>query len=403
MNREDRGRREYLALIGSAPEQALSAVRRQSPYLFDTVIQGAFAGPLARSELDRASREIATVAMLSALGGSEHQLATHVKAALRHGLAPSEIVALCEHVSVYAGMPRALNALAAVDQALVEAEAARPPALQKVRLIDHDTIVASVGDIGPAVVLVHALGLDWRMWEPVMARLTPGRRVFAYDIRGHGWAAGSPTPFTMKQVGADLIGVLDALGLERAHIVGLSYGGGIAQAAAVADPDRFNSLALLGTTDFPFEAFEARARAAEIEGMAAQVVPSLTRWFTPPTLAVNPWAVRYAREHILRDDPSDWAGAWRAFKSLDVQGRLDRFTAPVLVLAGELDASCPPDLMKGIAHRIPGSTFQVLPDTPHMMSLERPEIVAEALSKFLPAAPMSFGSGAGLTRELEHL
>jgi 3-oxoadipate enol-lactonase len=143
--------------------------------------------------------------------------------------------------------------------------------------------------------------------------------------------------------------------------VGLSYGGGIAPTAAVAHPDRFDSLALLGTTDFPFEAFEARAHAADTEGMAAQVVPSLTRWFTPQALAVNPWGVRYAPKHILRDDPADWAGAWRAFKSLGVQGRLSRFTAPALVLAGQLDASCPPDLMQGIAHRIPSSTFRPCP------------------------------------------
>lgn len=246
MNCEERGRREYLALVGTDPDEALAGVRRQSPYLFETMLEGAFAGPLARPDLDRASREIATIAVVAALGGAERQLATHVNAAMRHGLAASEIVALCEHVSVYAGMPRALNALAVIDQVLAEAAVARPPTLQKVRLADHDTIVASAGDTGPAVVLVHALGLDWRMWEAVMARLAPGRRVFAYDMRGHGGAAGSPAPSTMDRVGADLIGVLDALGLERAHVVGLSYGGGIAQTAAVAHPDRFDSPGFAG-------------------------------------------------------------------------------------------------------------------------------------------------------------
>jgi 3-oxoadipate enol-lactonase len=155
MNREEKGRREYLALIGSAPEEALAGVRRQSPDLFDTVIADAFGGALTRPELDRATREIATIAMVAALGGAELQLATHAKAALRHGLAAPELIALCEHVSVYAGMPRALNALAAVDQALGEAGIARVPTLRKLRLADHDTIVASTGDSGPAVVLVQ--------------------------------------------------------------------------------------------------------------------------------------------------------------------------------------------------------------------------------------------------------
>jgi hypothetical protein len=111
---------------------------------------------------------------MSALGGAERQLATHVKAAMRHGVAASEIVALREHVSVYAGMRRALKALAVVDHALAEARVARQPTLKKVRLADHETIVASAGDIGPAVVLVHALGWTGRMWEAVMAGLAQG-------------------------------------------------------------------------------------------------------------------------------------------------------------------------------------------------------------------------------------
>jgi len=234
------------------------------------------------------------------------------------------------------------------------------------------------------VVLLHALGLDWRMWEEVMPALSVGRRVFAYDVRGHGWATGSPNPFTMADTANDLVSVLDVLGLERAHIVGLSYGGGIAQAAAIAHPERVESLALLATTDYPFEAFEGRAQSAETDGMVAQVVPSLTRWFTPAGLAVGDWGVRYAREQVLRGNPADWAAAWRAFKGLDVQGRLGAFDAPALVLVGAQDQSSTPEIMSGIAKRIPGAQYQELPDTPHMQTLEKPDLVAAALNEFLP-------------------
>jgi 3-oxoadipate enol-lactonase len=178
---------------------------------------------------------------------------------------------------------------------------------------------------------------------------------------------------------------MDALGLEQAHVVGLSFGGGIAQTAAVAHPDRFASLALQATTDFAFtDAFENRARSGEVEGMHAQLVPTLTRWFTPPALATNEWGVRYARERILRFLPQDWGAAWRAFKDLDVKGRLADFHAPVLVLAGELDASTTPEIMSGIAKAIPGSTYVELPGTPHMQTLEQPGLVADALDAFLP-------------------
>ena len=117
--------------------------------------------------------------------------------------------------------------------------------------------------------------------------------------------------------------------------------------------------------------------------MAAQVVPSLTRWFTPAALALDGWGVRYARERVLRDTPADWAAAWRAFKGLGVQGRLAGFAPPTLVLAGELDTSTTPEIMGGIHERIPGSTFRRLPGTPHMQTLEQPQLVAQALGGWL--------------------
>jgi 3-oxoadipate enol-lactonase len=93
-----------------------------------------------------------------------------------------------------------------------------------------------------------------------MHTLARGRRVYAYDLRGHGSAVAAAPGYTMDRVAADLFEVLDALELACAHVVGLSYGGGIAQTAALRQPGRFESLALLATTDYPFDAFEARAR-----------------------------------------------------------------------------------------------------------------------------------------------
>jgi len=385
MNRLTRGRREYEALMGTRPEDTLAEVYRRSPQMWHATIEGAFGGSLANSELERAARELVTVAMIAAAGGADRQLTRHVAAALRNGVAAAELRALCEQVAVYAGFPRGLNALAAVDEVLTGAGVGPPPAMRRISLADHETVVARRGDTGPAVVLVHALGLDWRMWEQVMDRLATGRRLYAYDLRSHGFAAGSPTPFTMDKAARDLIGVLDEFGLDTAHIVGLSFGGGIVQTAAITHPERFASMALLAATDEPFEAFESRAHSGEVDGMEAQVVPSLTRWFTPPALAVNGWGVRYARELIRRAYPQDWAASWRAFKGLDVQDRLTDFPAPTLVMTGELDQSTTPKVMTAVAKRITGSSYRELPGTPHMQTLEQPDVVADALGAFLPA------------------
>jgi 3-oxoadipate enol-lactonase len=94
--------------------------------------------------------------------------------------------------------------------------------------------------------------------------------------------------------------------------------------------------------------------------------------------------VRYARERIRRRYPEDWAASWRAFKGLDVQGRLGELEPAALVLAGELDQSTTPEIMSGIAERIPGAEYRELPRTPHMQTLERPDLVAETLDRFLP-------------------
>jgi len=254
-----------------------------------------------------------------------------------------------------------------------------------IQLADHRTAITQRGESGAPVLLVHSLGLDRRMWAPLLAQLSIGRRLFAYDIRGHGAAAESPRPFSLANAAADLVGVLDGLGLEQAQVVGLSYGGAIAQTAAVAYPERFAALALLATTDRPFpDVFEERARSAETDGMEAQLEPSLARWFTPA--AVNSRGARYARECLLCAQPENWAAAWRSMKELDVQGRLAGFEPPTLVLAGGADASGSPAFQKEIAGRIPGSTFQELPGVPHLQTLEKSELVTQALDEFLARA-----------------
>ncbi|MFL6075137.1 MAG: alpha/beta fold hydrolase [Mycobacteriales bacterium] len=386
MDITERGRRTYAYMMGGNVEEEQANLRRRAPELYDALVEGGFGSIISDPSLTGRDREIATVAMLAAEGGAEPQLARHIAAALGIGVEPSELLAMCGHVAGYAGFPRGLNALTVIERVVAEAGLPSPAAQRRVRLADHETLLAQRGESGPVVVLAHALGLDWRMWDTVMPALAAaGRRVVAYDLRGHGWAAGSPSPHTMDDAARDLIGVIDALGVETAHVVGLSYGGGIAQQAAVAHPERFASLSLLATTDHPFEAFEGRARSGEVDGMAAQVVPSLTRWFTPEGLAVGGWGVRYARERVLRGNPVDWAASWRAFKGLDVRDKLGGLTVPTLVLAGERDASTTPEIMSALADRVPGARYQVLPGTPHMQTLECPELVAEALDAFLPA------------------
>ncbi len=379
-----RGSRTFLSLTGHEPEQALGVLRSRAPQMYRWLIDGAFSLPLADQRLPWRDREIATVAVLSALGGAEPQLRVHLEAALGHDVTADELRALIEHTSVYAGFPRALNALDVVSEVLAGKGDAAPIQFRTLSLSDHTTRLAQDGDSGPAVVLLHALGLTWHMWEPVIRGLARGRRVFAYDLRGHGAASDAPAPEDLTVLADDLLEVLAAAGLDAAHVVGLSYGGGIAQTFAARHPESVQSLTLAATTDRPFDSFAQRADDVEREGVAAQIAPSLTRWFSPEALAENRWGVRYARECVLRGDARHVAAAWRAFSRLDVVGALQHWERPALVLCGERDASTGPLVMRRIAENVGGATYVQLPGATHMPTLETPDLVIDALDRFLP-------------------
>lgn len=381
-----RGSRVFRELTGHDPETTLATVRRQSPQMHDWLLSGAFTQPLADPRLAGRDRELATVAMLTALGDTTPQLRVHVDAALHHGVTADELRALVEHASVYAGFPRALNALSTLSGLLRDRGYADPVPGRTIALHDHHTELSQVGDTGPAVVLLHALGLSWHMWEPVIRDLAGGRRVYAYDLRGHGSAADAPAPADLTTLADDLRAVLDHEGLSGAHVVGLSYGGAVAQTFAVRHRESVLSLTLAATTDRAFTSFEQRASAVETDGPAAQVASSLTRWFTPEALAENSPGVRYARDRVLRGDPAQVAAAWRAFSRIDVEGKLRDLGRPALLLCGERDASTGPGVMRPMVDRLPGSSYVELPGAPHMPTLETPRLVAQALDEFLPRA-----------------
>jgi len=270
-----------------------------------------------------------------------------------------------------------------VDQAALK-RLTRPEAEAIVSLDDHETAIVDSGGDGVPFLLLHSLGLDRRFWQPVTARLASGVRTIAYDLRGHGHARGAPLTTGLEQMAADALTLLDRLGIERADVCGSSYGGAIAQHVALAAPSRVRSLVLIGTAArSPRDTIMARAEAAEKYGMAAQVAPSLMRWFLPETIAENLWAVRYARALVRHALVAEWAAAWRAMANLDVLERLPSLAMPALVLAGSQDASTPADLaMQPLAAALPGAEYRLIDHGSHLMAVEQPEAVAEAVSAF---------------------
>lgn len=379
MSRKIVGAHEMHAIDGERSAAVVRTVRQTSPVLADALTDYVFGEIFARAELGRRERELVTCGILSAIGGAETQLRVHLSAALRTGVDPDELIALCEHLAPYAGLPRALNALREVRQTLKDQKHSRPNLPKKVQLSDHETLVSDTGK-GEPFILLHAIGLDWRMWRDAILPLAKHHRVIAYDLRGHGYAAPAPKPLSVKRWADDLLHVADHFKLEKFHLAGLSLGGIIALEFALEHPERLKSLNVIASAIHGFkDAYLQRAADAEKHGVDSQIGGTLARWFTPEWLGTNNWTVRYARERILRAMTENWAGAWRAIAEPHLFERLQEIKVATKLIAAELDKSATVDSMREMAKKVHKAKLQVIEGASHMVSLMRPVELAEAL------------------------
>jgi 3-oxoadipate enol-lactonase len=266
---------------------------------------------------------------------------------------------------------------------------------------------ALAGASGPPVVLIHGHSVDLRLWDEQVPVLTAaGYRAIRYDVRGHGRTMVPPTGYTWENYAADLADLLDQLGVDAAHVVGLSMGGGIALQFALSasgGPARVLSLALVDSALPGFTYSEEFSR--EIEALVAAVRTDGPRaaferlWLTHPLfdgLRRFPDRFRRMREMVLAFPAADYReGAVAAGYVPAVIERLHEIGAPTLVLVGEMDV---PDfhlVADILAENLPQARKVVLPDCGHVAPLEQPDTFNEALIAFLrdPHAHPSTGSG----------
>jgi len=249
--------------------------------------------------------------------------------------------------------------------------------------------VVSGHDGADTVMLAHSLASSHIMWAPQVRALEPRYRVLRYDIRGHG-ASGVPAgPYTLEQLAADAVSLLDALDIDRVHFVGLSMGGMIGQALALHHRDRLLSLGLCDTTArIPASmqpVWRERIERARAEGMAALVEETIARWFTEPARTAGAPAIDMIREQILATPVEGFVGCCEAISALDYLDRLDQVDLPTLILVGEQDPSTPVVASEAIQARIPGSRLVRLADAAHLSNIEQAAGFNEALLAFLDA------------------
>ncbi len=244
---------------------------------------------------------------------------------------------------------------------------------------------------GAPVVLLHAFPLNRKMWAPQVRALAGGYRVITPDFRGHGESDAAAEDSTMERLAEDVRGVLDALGVQRVTLGGLSMGGYVAFAFYRRWPERVAALVLADTrasadTEEGRKARFETAGIAEREGSIAIAERMLPKLLAPTTHERHPEIVAAVREMILEASPGGIAGALRGMAarraSLDL---LPQIKCPTLIVVGEQDVLTPPADSEAMAKEILNSRLVKIPDAGHLSNLEQPERFNQALLEFLQA------------------
>jgi 3-oxoadipate enol-lactonase len=244
---------------------------------------------------------------------------------------------------------------------------------------------------GETLILIHGLGDDHRAWRRTLPNLMLRYRVVLYDLRGHGGTTAGRGDGTLRQLGTDLASLMDAIGVDGAHIAGFSLGGTIAMRIAIDHPARVRGLVLVATSSRVGRAAADwyRQRAEMVERRDPQIRDTLDR-DTADVYAESP-AELEAGLLIRRQATSDPRGygnacaAMAALNAAPLDSELGQISAPTLIVASELDKHCPPKAAEIIAAGIKGSRLEVIPGAGHPIPVEKPGELAGSMNSFLGA------------------
>jgi DNA-binding GntR family transcriptional regulator/pimeloyl-ACP methyl ester carboxylesterase len=247
----------------------------------------------------------------------------------------------------------------------------------------------AAADNAPPVVLLHAVGLDRTVWADWTGPLADaGHRVISVDLPGHGASDPEPDSPSLSGMAAAVAAVLAAEGAARAHLLGVSMGGMVAQTLAIAQPRLAASLLLCCTMatipDDIRPAIRQRGADARAGGMAAVTQPTIDRWISPAGRDAGP--ARRIKQLLLADDAEVFAGCWDAIATLDTLNGLAGLQGaevPALVVEGGADISLPPGSGAKLAAALPGSELVTIPGAWHLGPNEVPASFLAAVQPFL--------------------
>lgn len=242
---------------------------------------------------------------------------------------------------------------------------------------------------GRVVCLVHSLAADTGMWrEQMLPLLNAGHSVLRLDLPGHGGSVAHPGAYSMAGLAQDVVAVLDAAGVGIVDYVGLSLGGMVGQALALAHPARLRSVMIcdalpqsLPNADTIWGPRIRQVRAARSCAPIAQA--TLERWLTAGFIAAHPTRSAEILATIAATHPDGYAGCAEAISGFDHVPRLPDITLPVAVVCGEHDHAVPPAEGQRIAALVRNGRFHLVPGAMHLPNVECPEFFNALLLDWL--------------------
>ena len=240
----------------------------------------------------------------------------------------------------------------------------------------------------PVLILANSIATDHRMWDGQVAALSKHFRLLRYDMRGHGRSDAPPGPYSLDRLGRDVVELMDALGIDRAHFCGLSLGGFVGQWLGLRVPQRIDRLVLSNTAAYlgPAPQWDALIRQVlDQRDMAAMADMFIGNWFPSHMRDTQAELVEDFRKTILATSPEGLAGSFAVVRDADLRRSNALIEVPTLVIGGHDDTVTLASHSEAIAATVPGARLVLMPGV-HMLNVEQQDAFVDTVLDFLEAA-----------------
>lgn len=245
---------------------------------------------------------------------------------------------------------------------------------------------------GELLVLGNSIGSNLHMWDKVVPIFESTFRVLRFDTRGHGKSGAPPGPYTLEQLGRDVLSLLDSLQIDRVNFCGLSLGGMVAMWLGIHAPEHVRRLVMAntGAQIGTRELWDQRIATVQRSGMRELADATLPRWFTPGYREKHTEEMEGIRRMIAATNPVGYLACCGVLRDSDLRAEIGEIAVPCLVITGKHDPATPPEDGLSLTKLLRSSHYSEL-DASHLSAWERAAQFGSEVVAFLKRAEVSHG------------